>query len=90
MKTYHYKIKGRVQGVAFRYYALRSAHGLGVKGTIQNLYNGDVEVYAQGDEDSVKRFEVFLHSGPPAARVETVSKEEVQQNDLYTGFEIIY
>ena len=90
MKTYHYIVKGRVQGVAFRYYALRSARENSIRGTIKNLYNGDVEVYAQGDEENIKGFEAFLYSGPPAAVVKKVIKEDKETGDRYYGFEVVF
>ena len=90
MKTYQYVIKGSVQGVAFRYYTVRYAQNLRIKGTVRNLFNGDVEVYAQGEPENIKRFEAFLHSGPPAAVVDGVIKEELDSNEVFPGFEIIY
>ncbi|MGE5341429.1 MAG: acylphosphatase [Candidatus Omnitrophota bacterium] len=89
MKTYRYTVKGRVQGVAFRYYTVKNATKYHISGTVQNLYNGDVEVHAQGNEENLRQFEGFLHSGPPAGRVEAVVKEELSSSDFYTGFEIV-
>ena len=89
-KTYRYIINGRVQGVSFRYYTLRSAREHLISGTVKNLYNGDVDVYAQGDEENIKRFESFLHAGPPSAVVKKVIKEELETTDKYYGFEIIF
>jgi acylphosphatase len=90
MKTYHYVIKGNVQGVAFRYYTVRNAQNLFIKGTVSNLFNGDVEVYAQGDPENIRRFEAFLHAGPPSAIVDRVIKEELYSDEVFPGFEIIY
>ncbi len=90
MKTYHYIIKGRVQGVAFRYYTMENAKKNAVYGTVKNLYNGDVEVYAQGNEENIKRFETFLNSGPPSAVVVQAVKEEIPFNHIYSGFEVVY
>jgi len=90
MKTYRYIVKGRVQGVAFRYYTVKAAHNYGVFGTVKNLFNGDVEAYAQGDEQNLRRFELFLQGGPPSAHVEQVIKEEFDMDQAFRGFEIIY
>lgn len=90
MKTYHYIVKGRVQGVAFRYYTQRTAYQLGITGTVKNLYNSDVEVYAQGDEDAVKKFEAFLNQGPISARIERVVREEFENDHDFPGFNIVY
>jgi len=90
MKTYHYIVKGRVQGVAFRYYTQRTAYQLGVTGTVKNLYNGDVEVYAQGDEGAVKQFEAFLNQGPISARIDRVVREEFESDFAFPDFEIVF
>ncbi len=90
MKTYHYLIKGRVQGVAFRYYAVHQAARLGVTGTVKNLYNGDVEVYAQGEEQAILRFEEFLQRGPSAARVDGMIKREFESEDVFPDFDLTY
>jgi acylphosphatase len=90
MKTYHYIVKGMVQGVAFRYYTTKYAHDYSIKGTVKNLFNGDVEVYAQGDPEDIGRFESFLHGGPPSAVVNRVIKEELDSNEFFPGFEIIF
>jgi acylphosphatase len=90
MKTYHYIIKGSVQGVAFRYYTIKYAQKLSIRGSVTNLFNGDVEVFAQGAPEDIKRFEAFLQTGPPAAMVEHVSKEESEIDENYQGFQIGY
>jgi acylphosphatase len=88
MKTYHYTISGRVQGVAFRHYTVHEAERLGISGTVRNMYNGDVEVYAQGAEAEIAQFEQFLHIGPRSARVEKVEREVLDQDEVFRGFDI--
>jgi len=90
MKTYHYIVQGRVQGVNFRYYTQRTAYQLGVTGTVKNLYNGDVEVYAQGEEEVIKKFEDFLNRGPSSARVERVIRKEFEDKNAYPDFDVIF
>jgi acylphosphatase len=90
MKTYHYTISGWVQGVCFRHYTVREAEKLGVAGTVRNLANGDVEVFAQGDEAAIGRFEQFLHAGPRSARVERVDREVFDGPEVYQGFDIAW
>ena len=88
MKTYHYVISGRVQGVAFRHYAVREAERWGISGTVKNQDNGDVEVFAQGNEAEIARFEQFLHTGPRSARVDRVEREILDIAEVYRGFDI--
>jgi acylphosphatase len=88
MKTYHYTISGRVQGVAFRHYTVREAERLGISGTVRNLPDSSVEVFAQGDEAEISQFESFLHTGPRSARVEQVKREVFDQAEVLRGFDI--
>ena len=88
MKTYHYVISGRVQGVAFRHYTVHEAEKWGVSGTVRNQDNGDVEVFAQGEEAEITKFESFLHIGPRSARVDRVEREILDIAEVYRGFDI--
>lgn len=90
MKTIHYLISGRVQGVFFRYHTKNKADKLNIRGTVRNLPNGDVEVFAQGDADALTRFETFLHQGPPSADVKKVSREILQSDEIHRDFQIVH
>ncbi len=90
MKSYHYIVSGRVQGVAFRYYTAKAAKKHGIQGSVKNLFNGDVEVYAQGNDESIVQFEQFLNRGPISARVDRVTAEVGDPRQIFEGFEIIY
>jgi acylphosphatase len=57
----HAIIKGRVQGVGFRYTTTHFANKLGLKGTVSNLSDGTVEIYAQGPENRLKTLIQNLH-----------------------------
>jgi acylphosphatase len=65
-------ISGRVQNVGFRYFTQNAAAREGVAGWVQNLPDGRVEVFVEGDEDAVTRVERAIRSGPPGARVDNV------------------
>ena len=88
MKTYHYLVSGLVQGVCFRHYTVREAERLGISGTVRNLPDDRVEVFAQGDEAEIAQFESFLHIGPRSARVERVEREVFEQDEVFRGFDI--
>ena len=88
MKTYHFLISGRVQGVCFRHYTICEAERLGISGTVRNLPDNSVEVFAQGDEAGIIQFEAFLHRGPRSARVERVEREAFDGTEIYRGFDI--
>ena len=65
-----------VQGVGYRYFALRAAERLGVTGYAKNLPDGRVEVYAVGSESALAKLRAELERGPQGALVSSVSKED--------------
>ena len=78
-QTFRYRVTGRVQGVGYRYFALTSAHRLGIAGFARNLPDGSVEVVAEGAAEAVVAFEEKLREGPAFARVEIVDKEALAE-----------
>ena len=78
MTRLHAAIRGRVQGVGFRWFALDTAESLGLTGWVRNLKDGSVEAEAQGTEEALKEFVERLRTGNPAARVDSI--ETVSRN----------
>lgn len=70
-------IRGRVQGVSFRWATQEEAERLGVKGWVRNRPDGTVELWAEGDPAAVETLVAWCGKGPPAARVSGVEKEAV-------------
>ncbi len=68
-------IRGRVQGVSFRWYTREEAARLGVAGWVRNLPDGSVELWAEGERQAVEALLVWCRKGPPAARVTGVDTE---------------
>jgi acylphosphatase len=86
-----YYVSGVVQGVGYRYFALRTARGLGVAGYARNLSDGRVEVYAVGPDASHATLRAELRRGPSAAEVSIVIEEEAEIEPKHAqGFEIEY
>jgi acylphosphatase len=67
-------VRGRVQGVGFRWFVQREAHILGVSGWVRNNHDGSVEVLAMGSRDQVLGLRSRLQEGPRAARVDDVQE----------------
>ena len=78
-------VSGRVQGVFYRASAREQAMSFGLAGYAKNLPNGDVEVVACGTAHALDALERWLRQGPPAARVEAVSREALPEQELH-GF----
>ena len=81
-------IVGDVQGVGFRWFALREALGLDLVGWVANEPDGSVAVVAEGLVDSLDRLQSALGSGPPGARVEVVMAQRSPPTGRFTRFEI--
>jgi acylphosphatase len=69
-------VRGRVQGVGFRWFVEREAHILGISGWVRNNHDGSVEVLAQGTRDQLSGLHSRLREGPRAARVDNVEVTE--------------
>ena len=77
MASYRYIVRGRVQGVGYRYFVLREAAALGVSGFARNLADGTVEVIAEASDDVLELFEDRLRQGPSFASVKALDRSEV-------------
>ena len=77
---FRYLVRGRVQGVGFRWFVWREAGRLGLEGYVQNLPDGSVEVVARGTREGVLQLEDALARGPAAARVDGVEKSKISHD----------
>lgn len=90
METRRCVVRGRVQGVGFRWFVTRNAEVLGVRGTVRNRRDGAVEVVLQADDPgAVSDLLERIRRGPPAARVESLDSEPVEDGVRYPGFEVV-
>ena len=71
-----YRVRGRVQGVGFRWFVQRAAQELGVAGYVKNLDDGSVEVYAVGSDEQLAELAGRLRKGPPYSEVRAVEEQE--------------
>ncbi len=89
LKSYKLEIKGKVQGVWYRASAKDKAIELGLTGKIWNEYDGDVGAIVQGPLDQILSFIEWCKEGPPLAKVDDVVEEEISEEKIYPGFEIV-
>ena len=88
-RAVQFLVRGRVQGVGFRWFAMREATRLKLMGYVRNLPDGSVEVCAQGTPAALDALAAALANGPPAGRVAGVEKQELPHEiDLGNSFEI--
>jgi acylphosphatase len=81
-------VRGRVQGVGFRWFVEREAHMLGIAGWVRNKSDGSVEVLAIGTRDQLLGLRSRLRQGPRAARVDDVEESEAKPVPGLTSFRI--
>ena len=86
----HFRISGRVQGVCFRMYTQEQARRLGVVGWVRNLPDGDVEVLAEAEEDSLTAFLEWCRQGPSYAHVTRVQEQFSEPTGEFSEFRITY
>jgi acylphosphatase len=79
-------VKGRVQGVGFRYALADEARALGLHGWVRNRQDGDVEAMVAGSAQNVDAIIAWARKGPPAAKVSAVSIEPAEGE--FAEFEI--
>jgi acylphosphatase len=72
MDCIHLEIRGRVQGVGFRWFLVDTARALDLSGWVSNKADGNVELAAAGDATALKKLAAAAGKGPPGARVEEV------------------
>jgi acylphosphatase len=83
-----YRVRGRVQGVGFRWWTRREAERLGVEGSVRNEVDGSVSVVATAAPTVLERFEHALRHGPPLAVVERLERVPALLDGACTGFTI--
>jgi len=85
----HVVVRGRVQGVSFRWALQRYATGEGVVGWVRNLPDGSVEAVIQGPTDRVQRVVDWMRKGPPGAWVSALDEEWSEISQPASAFEIV-
>jgi acylphosphatase len=75
----HYIVKGRVQGVGFRWLVHREAGARGLKGWVRNTEGGEVEIMAAGSEEKLAELREVLERGSRGSRVDGVYEREMDE-----------
>ncbi len=81
-------IHGRVQGVAFRWYARGTARALGLTGWVRNQPDGSVKLVAEGPPEALDALLRWAGRGPDRARVDKVEEFRGEPSGTMTSFEI--
>ncbi|RMH71775.1 MAG: acylphosphatase [Gemmatimonadetes bacterium] len=84
----HIRVKGRVQGVGFRWFTQQTAQQLGLTGNVRNLYSGEVEINVEGDKATIMRLIDTVKVGTSLAGVEGVDVQWGAYRGQYPQFSI--
>jgi acylphosphatase len=77
----YYLIKGRVQGVGFRWFVHRESAELGLRGWVRNTESGHVEVVASGPEEDLAELRRMLERGSRGSRVDSVEERTLDPRE---------
>ncbi|MDT8757773.1 acylphosphatase [Sphingomonas psychrotolerans] len=86
MVTQRILVSGRVQGVGYRDWVVRTAQRTGLTGWVRNVRDGRVEILVSGDDDKVAKLIEGCHEGTPLARVEHVEAFSAESEKQTKGF----
>jgi len=88
MERLHAVIRGDVQGVGFRYFVLRKAQQLGLRGWVRNNDDGTVELVAEGARQDLEQLKRAVGEGPRMARVDRVDTRWQNATGNLAGFDL--
>jgi len=88
IKSYLVQVKGRVQGVGFRYSALNKARSLHLRGWVRNEVDGSVSARFEGPDEAVSAYLVWLKTGPPSSIVKNTIVSEMSLDDNLEQFHV--
>ncbi|MGA2426643.1 MAG: acylphosphatase [Terriglobales bacterium] len=81
-------VRGRVQGVGFRWFVEREAHILQIAGWVRNNHDGSVEVLGIGTREQLAGLRSRLQAGPRSARVDIVEEAEAETVAALNSFQV--
>jgi acylphosphatase len=86
-RSYKIVVKGKVQGVGYRFNAQAAAHKYDLTGFVKNQFDKSVLIHAEGQEENVNKFIEWCYVGPRRSDVTEVNAEEQELKGYHT-FEI--
>jgi len=84
----HMIVRGRVQGVGFRFFVRGQASVMGVAGWVKNLPDGSVEIHAEAEREVLEKFVEKVRRGPVFAHVDEIVEDWTEPENAYYNFNI--
>lgn len=82
------RVEGIVQGVGFRFFTQDKAQEYNLQGYVKNMYDGSVEIHAEGEKNVLEKFLNDIKKGPRMSRVENTDVRWVDAENQYESFTI--
>lgn len=89
-KAFKIIVKGRVQGVGFRWFAKEQAGKLNICGYVKNTLAGDVELSIEGEEENILQYIHILRQGPPFSQVIDLDLTEIEPTNNFKEFKVTF
>ena len=86
--AYQLTVRGRVQGVGFRFFTRSIAEKLAVSGWVRNTPTGNVKIFVQGKQTIINEFIKHIKKGPPSALVKEVEIIPKQPDPNFANFKV--
>ena len=86
----HAYISGYVQGVGYRYSAIRAARHIGVSGWVKNLDDGRVEAVIEGEQNDVEQMIDWCRRGPAGGNVAGVELSYLPYQGEFHSFDLAW
>ncbi len=83
-------VSGVVQGVGFRFFAVRKAQEYGLKGWVRNSYEGSVESEVEGEKSLILQYIEDMKTGPRSSKVKDVKVDWKEFQNQYEDFQIAW
>lgn len=90
VKTIHIVAEGLVQGVCYRATTEQKGNELALTGTVKNLRNGSVEIYATGSVEALTEFAEWCWKGSTSSKVTNIEVKHLPEVQEFTSFSVIY
>jgi len=81
-------VNGLVQGVGFRYFAVKHASRLKLNGYVENLYTGEVHAVVEGDRVNIEEYFKLIKLGPSHAHVKNSRIDWFENKNEFDSFEV--
>ena len=88
MQAKQITVRGRVQGVGFRYFVQHAAEKLGLAGDVRNCPDSTVEIVVEGEAAKIKKLIELVGQGPPLSWVQRVDVVDIPLTGSYGSFSI--